>query len=70
MMAGACKVLAEANCSLVGGHTSEGADMAMGFAINGLVDPDKALKKSGLRPGDKIVLTKVCTRLVLSASGG
>ena len=63
MMSGACKVLKEANCSLVGGHTSEGAETAMGFSINGLVDPEKTLKKSGLRLGDKIILTKVSPAL-------
>ena len=37
MMAGANEVLREAGCALVGGHTSEGAELALGFAINGLV---------------------------------
>ncbi len=30
MMAGAVDALSEAGCMLVGGHTSEGADMALG----------------------------------------
>ncbi len=33
MMAGANEVLREAGCALVGGHTSEGAELALGFAI-------------------------------------
>src|SRR5262249_2523441 len=37
MMAGANEVLREAGCALVGGHTSEGAELALGFAVNGLV---------------------------------
>ena len=37
MMAGANEVLRDAGCALVGGHTSEGAELALGFAINGLV---------------------------------
>ena len=28
MMAGACEVLAESGCSLVGGHTCEGSEQA------------------------------------------
>ena len=40
LMAGACEVLAESGCDLVGGHTAEGADMSLGFAVNGVVDPD------------------------------
>ena len=37
MMIGANEVLCEAGCALVGGHTSEGAELALGFAVNGLV---------------------------------
>jgi selenide,water dikinase len=58
MMAGANEVLREAQCALVGGHTSEGAELSLGFAVNGLVDRDAALRKGGLRPGDALILTK------------
>jgi selenide,water dikinase len=58
MMAGANEVLREAECALVGGHTSEGAELSLGFAVNGLVDRDTALRKGGLRPGDILILTK------------
>ena len=50
MMAGANEVLREAGCALVGGHTSEGAELALGFAVNGLVSPKAVLRKGGLRP--------------------
>ena len=58
MMAGANGILREAECALVGGHTSEGAELSLGFAINGLLDRDAALRKGGLRPGDALILTK------------
>jgi selenide, water dikinase len=58
MMAGANEVLREAGCALVGGHTSEGAELALGFAVNGLVSAAQALRKGGLAPGDALVLTK------------
>ena len=58
MMAGALKVLDEANTALVGGHTSEGAELALGFSINGLADRDRIMRKGGMTPGDKLILTK------------
>jgi len=58
MMAGANAVLRGAGCALVGGHTSEGAELSLGFALNGLVARDAFLRKGGLRPGDALILTK------------
>ncbi len=58
MMAGANAVLREAGCALVGGHTSEGAELSLGFAANGLIERDAALRKGGLSPGDALILTK------------
>lgn len=58
MMSGAMEVLRDAGAALVGGHTSEGAELSLGFAINGLIDREKVMRKGGLEPGDRLVLTK------------
>ena len=60
MMSGAIEILNEANCALVGGHTGEGRELALGFAVNGLIDEDmhSVLRKGGMRAGDVLILTK------------
>ncbi len=60
MMTGALEILKDANCALVGGHTGEGKELALGFAINGLITDDetKILRKGGMQPGDVLILTK------------
>lgn len=60
MMSGAIEVLNAAGCALVGGHTGEGVELALGFAINGLIDEkmDGVMRKGGMQPGDVLLLTK------------
>ncbi|MGZ5827275.1 MAG: selenide, water dikinase SelD [Xanthobacteraceae bacterium] len=68
MMAGANEILRSADCALVGGHTSEGAEMALGFAVNGLIARGFALRKGGTKPGDVLILTKpIGTGAILAA---
>ena len=58
MMTGAMEILNDTNCSLVGGHTSEGTDLSLGFAVNGLIDKEKIMRKGGMQAGDKLIVTK------------
>lgn len=60
MMSGAVEVLNAAGCTLVGGHTGEGVELALGFAVNGLIDESlrNITRKSGMQPGDVLILTK------------
>jgi len=58
VMQGATKIFNQCGMSLVGGHTAEGAELSLGFVVNGLAEPDDLLRKSGLKIGDKLILTK------------
>lgn len=58
LLAGALGVLEPTGTVLAGGHSSEGAELAFGLAVNGLVDPERAWRKGGLQPGDALILTK------------
>ncbi len=68
MLAGATEVLTADGCSLVGGHSAEAAEPALGFSVTGLAEPARLLRKSGLRPGDVLSLTKpLGTGIILAA---
>jgi len=64
MMHGAVQVLDAAGCSLVGGHSGEGPELSLGFALTGLVpldaqgQPQLLMRKAGAQAGDVLVLTK------------
>lgn len=58
LMSGAVKVLNEHQCALIGGHTSEGAELSIGFCVNGFAQASKILRKSQPQLGDKLILTK------------
>lgn len=50
--------LKEEGAILLGGHTSEGLELSIGFTANGIVDPAHAWSKQGSSLGDVLVLTK------------
>src|SRR6266699_2915713 len=58
MLKGGTEVLEAAGAVLVGGHTAEGAELALGFAVTGRTRPGRLMRKGGLRPGDRLLLTK------------
>ncbi len=57
-MSGALQILNASNTALVGGHSSEGAELSFGLSVTGLVDRDQIMRKSGMQTGDVLILTK------------
>lgn len=58
ILAGGADKIAEANCSLAGGHSIDDAEPKYGLAVSGLVHPDRVLTNAGAKVGDQLVLTK------------
>lgn len=59
LLAGALAEFEQVGCRLVGGHSLQGPELALGFAVTG--EPLVAgllLPKRGLQPGDQLLLTK------------
>ena len=56
-MAAASEVLEAEGAEIVGGHSSQGAELIVGFAVTGLVEGNPVGKR-GARPGDRLILTK------------
>ena len=56
IMAAAAEVFGAAGADVVGGHTSIGAELTVGFTVTGLADG--VVGKGGAQPGDALILTK------------
>jgi len=57
-MSGALKILNASNTALVGGHSSEGAELSFGLSVTGLASREQVMRKSGMQAGDVLILTK------------
>ncbi len=70
VLAGALHEFFHAGCLLAGGHSMQGPELSVGFAVSGQpMEPlQGVLSKTGARPGDKLVLTKPLGTGVLFAA--
>jgi selenide, water dikinase len=48
----------EAGVPVVGGHSINDREIKAGFAVTGVIHPDKIVTNAGARPGDRLLLTK------------
>jgi selenide,water dikinase len=58
LLAGIQKGLFSTGATLVGGHSTVGPQLALGFACNGVADPALLWRKGGMAPGDRLILTQ------------
>lgn len=55
---GGMAIMAEAACTVVGGHSIDSPEPTFGYAVTGLAESDGVVTNSGAVPGDVLVLTK------------
>jgi selenide, water dikinase len=58
ILQGGLEKMQEAGCSVIGGHSIGDEEIKFGYAVTGLIDPQRVLKNVGARPGDRLILTK------------
>lgn len=58
ILAGGAEKVLEAGAVVVGGHTVEDTEVKYGLCITGTVHPDRVIRNTGARSGQKLVLTK------------
>ena len=71
ILKGGLDILKEAGVALVGGHSVQDDEPKYGLSVTGLVHPDRIMSNGGLRPGDRLFLTKaVGTGIIATAIKG
>ena len=50
--------MTEAHCSVIGGHSIRNEDMLFGYAVTGVIDPQRIWRNVGARAGDALLFTK------------
>jgi len=69
VMSGVLDSLTKNAASLVGGHTGEGAELAIAIAVQGEVAPKQVLRKQLTQPGNQLILTKpIGTGVIFAAN--
>ncbi len=58
ILLGGAEKMREAGCAVLGGHSVGDEEIKFGYAVTGLVHPERVLTKAGARPGDVLILTK------------
>jgi len=58
IMRGGLETLNKYGVTLIGGHSVDSEQIMFGYAVTGVVDPEKLATNAGAQPGDVIILTK------------
>jgi selenide,water dikinase len=65
---GGLSKMAEAKCSVIGGHSIRNDDIQFGYAVTGIIHPQRVWRNVGARTGDVLLLTKAIGTGVISTA--
>jgi selenide,water dikinase len=65
---GGLSKMTEAKCSVIGGHSIRNEDIQFGYAVTGMINPQRVWRNVGACPGDVLLLTKAIGTGVLSTA--
>ena len=65
---GGLSKMMEAKCSVIGGHSIRNDDIQFGYAVTGIIHPQRVWRNVGARAGDVLLLTKALGTGVLSTA--
>jgi selenide, water dikinase len=65
---GGAEKIHEAGCTILGGHSVADNEIKFGYAVTGLIHPDRVKTNAGARPGDVLMLTKCIGTGVISTA--
>ena len=58
ILAGGQMAMNEEGVVVIGGHSVDDKEMKFGYAVTGVIHPDKVISNAGAKPGDVLILTK------------
>lgn len=58
ILEGGQRTMNEEGVVVIGGHSVDDAEMKFGYAVTGVIDPNKVVTNAGAKPGDVLILTK------------
>lgn len=58
ILAGGQMAMNAENVIVIGGHSVDDQEMKFGYAVTGVIHPDKVITNAGAKPGDVLILTK------------
>jgi selenide,water dikinase len=68
ILRGGLAKMTEANCTVVGGHSIRDDDLIFGYAVTGVIHPDRVWRNVGAQAGDLLLLTKPVGTGVISTA--